>query len=138
MGLDKALNPELEPDATLVASAALGAAEVGADRVLSVLAALVSAAPAELVKWLDELGLTRDGARRDRVRARRRADARPALAEGPAGGDVVAVGDPCAAALGAARGAGAWRSRWGAPPEPIMGLGDVAAARAAGHHGRRT
>jgi tRNA nucleotidyltransferase (CCA-adding enzyme) len=76
--LDKALNPALEPDATLAASAALGAAEVGADRVLSVLAALVCAAPVELIEWLDELGLTRDA--RDRV-ARAARDA-PALAEG--------------------------------------------------------
>jgi tRNA nucleotidyltransferase (CCA-adding enzyme) len=76
--LDKALNPALEPDAELAASAALGAVEVGADRVWSVFAALVCAAPVELIEWLDELGLTRDA--RERV-ARAARDA-PALAEG--------------------------------------------------------
>ena len=78
LGIDKGLDPALDPDVTLAASAALGAAEVGADRVLSVLAALVLRAPDTLVPWLEQLGVTRE--QRDRV-ARAARDA-PALAEG--------------------------------------------------------
>jgi len=78
LGLDKALDPVLEIDVTLAASAALGAGEVGADRVLAVLAALVVSAPEELGPWLDWLGLTRE--QRERV-ARAARDAQ-ALAEG--------------------------------------------------------
>jgi tRNA nucleotidyltransferase (CCA-adding enzyme) len=78
LGLVFALHPALEPDVTLAASAALGAGEVGADRVLAVLAALVVASPDELVPWLDTLGLTRD----ERERVARAARDAPALAEG--------------------------------------------------------
>jgi tRNA nucleotidyltransferase (CCA-adding enzyme) len=78
LGIDKGLDPALDPDVTLAASAALGAAEVGADRVLSVLAALVLRAPDTLVPWLEQLGVTRE--QRERV-ARAARDA-PALAEG--------------------------------------------------------
>lgn len=78
LGLAAALHPSLEPDATLVASAALGAGEVGADRVLAVMSALVLEAPDELGPWLESLGLTRE--QRDRVLKAAR-DA-PALAEG--------------------------------------------------------
>ena len=78
LGIDKGLDPALDPDVTLTASAALGAAEVGADRVLSVLAALVLRAPDTLVPWLEQLGVTRE--QRERV-ARAARDA-PALAEG--------------------------------------------------------
>jgi tRNA nucleotidyltransferase (CCA-adding enzyme) len=113
--LDKALHPALEPDSTLVASAALGATEVGADRVLAVLAALVCAEPIQLVDWLDELGLTRDA--RERV-ARAARDAH-ALAEGLRAVTLSASAiqallhdePPEALALALALGA---------PPEPIM------------------
>jgi tRNA nucleotidyltransferase (CCA-adding enzyme) len=81
LGLDRALHPALTADPELVAGAALGAVETGADRVLAALAALVAGAPDELAGWLDGLGLGR--AERDRVaRAARRA---PALAEALSG-----------------------------------------------------
>ena len=78
LGVDRGLHPALVFDATLAASAAIGAGEVGADRVLAVLAALVSEAPDELGPWIGSLGLERES--RDRVRRAGR-DAR-ALAEG--------------------------------------------------------
>jgi tRNA nucleotidyltransferase (CCA-adding enzyme) len=65
LGLDRAMHPRLAADPDLVAGASLGAAETGADRVLAALAALVSAAPAELRGWLEDLHLGRD--RTDRV-----------------------------------------------------------------------
>ncbi len=52
-----ALHPELDPDPELVASAALGAAAIGADRGVSALAALVESAPEQLDLWLADLGL---------------------------------------------------------------------------------
>jgi tRNA nucleotidyltransferase (CCA-adding enzyme) len=57
LGLDRALAPELDADAQLVASAGLVAGEVGADRALAGLAALISSDPLALVSWLDRLGL---------------------------------------------------------------------------------
>ena len=74
LGLDRALHPALGADAELVAGAALGAAETGADRVLASLAALIAGAADELAGWLDALELGR--AERDRVaRAARRGPA---------------------------------------------------------------
>jgi tRNA nucleotidyltransferase (CCA-adding enzyme) len=55
--LHTALHPELDPDPELVASAALGAAAIGADRAVSALAALVESAPEELDLWLADLQL---------------------------------------------------------------------------------
>lgn len=52
-----ALHPELDPDPELVASAALGAAAIGADRGVAALAALVENAPEELDLWLADLHL---------------------------------------------------------------------------------
>ena len=52
-----ALHPELDPDPELVASAALGAAAIGADRGVSGLAAFVESAPEELDLWLADLDL---------------------------------------------------------------------------------
>jgi tRNA nucleotidyltransferase (CCA-adding enzyme) len=52
-----ALHPELDPDPELVASAALGAAAIGADRGVSALAALVESAPEDLDLWLADLHL---------------------------------------------------------------------------------
>lgn len=65
LGLDRSMDPALEADADLVASAALGASETGADRVLAELAALIAPAPAALRGFVERLGLARDG--RDRV-----------------------------------------------------------------------
>jgi tRNA nucleotidyltransferase (CCA-adding enzyme) len=62
-----ALHPELDPDPELVASAALGAAAIGADRGVTALAALVESAPVELDMWLADLDLAaeeRDAASR--------------------------------------------------------------------------
>ena len=55
--IHSALHPELDPDPELVASAALGAAAIGADRGVAALAALVESAPAELDMWLADLDL---------------------------------------------------------------------------------
>jgi tRNA nucleotidyltransferase (CCA-adding enzyme) len=58
LGLDRALHPALDADPELVASAALGAAAIGADRALAALAALVASEPLELAEWVEGLGLT--------------------------------------------------------------------------------
>jgi tRNA nucleotidyltransferase (CCA-adding enzyme) len=55
--IHSALHPELDPDSELVASAALGAAALGADRGIAALAALVESAPEKLDLWLADLGL---------------------------------------------------------------------------------
>lgn len=67
LGLDRALDPSLEADADLVASAALACSECGADRGLAALAALVVRDPEALAPWVDSLGLTRSD--RERVLA---------------------------------------------------------------------
>jgi tRNA nucleotidyltransferase (CCA-adding enzyme) len=59
LGLDRALDPSLEADPELVASALLACAETGADRALAGLAALVSGAPEELRDWVESLHLLR-------------------------------------------------------------------------------
>jgi tRNA nucleotidyltransferase (CCA-adding enzyme) len=55
--IHSALHPELDPDPELVASAALGATAIGADRGVAALAALVESAPEELDLWLADLHL---------------------------------------------------------------------------------
>jgi tRNA nucleotidyltransferase (CCA-adding enzyme) len=55
--IHSALHPELEPDPELVASAALGAAAIGADRAIAALAALIEEAPEKLDLWLADLHL---------------------------------------------------------------------------------
>ena len=55
--IHSALHPELDPDPELVASAALGAAAIGADRGVAALAAMMESAPEELDMWLADLGL---------------------------------------------------------------------------------
>jgi tRNA nucleotidyltransferase (CCA-adding enzyme) len=55
--IHSALHPELDPDPELVASAALGAAAIGADRGIAALAALVESAPEKLDLWLADLDL---------------------------------------------------------------------------------
>ena len=78
LGADRGMHPALEFDATLAASAAIGAGEVGADRVLAALAALIVRDPEALDPWLESLGLERE--QRDAVR--RAARDASALAEG--------------------------------------------------------
>ena len=58
--IHSALHPELDPDPELVASAALGATAIGADRGIAALAALVENAPEELDLWLADLHLLAD------------------------------------------------------------------------------
>jgi tRNA nucleotidyltransferase (CCA-adding enzyme) len=55
--LHTALHPDLDPDPELVASAALGAAAIGADRAVAALAAFVENAPEKLDLWLADLHL---------------------------------------------------------------------------------
>ncbi|HEX5896617.1 MAG TPA: hypothetical protein VFY47_09840 [Thermoleophilaceae bacterium] len=62
-----ALHPDLDPDPELVASAALGATAIGADRAITALAALIEEAPEKLDLWLGDLhllGEERDAAAR--------------------------------------------------------------------------
>jgi tRNA nucleotidyltransferase (CCA-adding enzyme) len=80
LGLDRALHPALDPDAELVASAALACGECGADRTLAALAALiVPAGPlgADLDAWVQSLGLGRS----DRERVLAAARQAPGLVE---------------------------------------------------------
>ncbi len=65
LGIDRGLHPALRPDPDLVASAALGAVALAADRSLAALAALCASAPEELEDWLD--GLQLDARDRDAV-----------------------------------------------------------------------
>jgi tRNA nucleotidyltransferase (CCA-adding enzyme) len=58
--IHSALHPKLDPDPELVASAALGAFAIGADRGVAALAALVESAPEELDLWLADLNLLAD------------------------------------------------------------------------------
>ena len=58
--IHSALHPELEPDPELVASAALGATAIGADRGMAALAALIEDAPEKLDLWLGDLHLLAD------------------------------------------------------------------------------
>jgi tRNA nucleotidyltransferase (CCA-adding enzyme) len=55
--IHSALHPELDPDPDLVASAALGAAAIGADCGVAALAALVESDPEKLDLWLADLHL---------------------------------------------------------------------------------
>jgi tRNA nucleotidyltransferase (CCA-adding enzyme) len=55
--IDRALHPELRPDPELVASAALGAVTIGANRVTAELAAMVADHPQELDLWVAALPL---------------------------------------------------------------------------------
>ena len=57
LGVDRALHTALEADDELVASAALGAVALGADRALAALAALTAPAPQRLDLWLADLHL---------------------------------------------------------------------------------
>jgi tRNA nucleotidyltransferase (CCA-adding enzyme) len=55
--IHSALHPDLDPDPELVASAALGATAIGADRAVAALAALIEEAPEKLDLWLGDLHL---------------------------------------------------------------------------------
>jgi tRNA nucleotidyltransferase (CCA-adding enzyme) len=57
LGVDKALHPGLDPDPELVASAALGALTLGANRVTAELAAMVVEEAQELDLWIADLPL---------------------------------------------------------------------------------
>jgi tRNA nucleotidyltransferase (CCA-adding enzyme) len=57
LGIDRALHTALEADSDLVASAALGAVALGADRALAALAALTAEAPERLDLWVADLHL---------------------------------------------------------------------------------
>ena len=81
LGIDRALDPALTADPERATSAALGAAQVGADPALAALAALVQPAPDALVPWLAGLGLP--AGERERVAGAARSAAR--LAEALAG-----------------------------------------------------
>ena len=76
LGVDRALYPCLRCDPDRAASAALGAAEVGADRALAVLAALITPDADALHPWLDRLAFTRH----ERERVARAAASGPHLA----------------------------------------------------------
>ncbi len=58
--IHSALHPDLDPDPELVASAALGATAIGADRGVAALAALIEEAPEKLDLWLGDLHLLAD------------------------------------------------------------------------------
>jgi tRNA nucleotidyltransferase (CCA-adding enzyme) len=55
--IHSALHPDLDPDPELVASAALGATAIGADRGIAALAALIEESPEKLDLWLGDLHL---------------------------------------------------------------------------------
>jgi tRNA nucleotidyltransferase (CCA-adding enzyme) len=76
LGLHEALYPCLLCDPDRAASAALGAAETGADRALAVLAALIAPDADALHPWLDRMAFTRP----ERERVARAAHAGPHLA----------------------------------------------------------
>jgi tRNA nucleotidyltransferase (CCA-adding enzyme) len=76
LGLDKALYPCLLCDPERAASAALAAIEIGADRALAVLAALIAPDADALHPWLDRLAFTRS----ERERVARAAASGPHLA----------------------------------------------------------
>jgi tRNA nucleotidyltransferase (CCA-adding enzyme) len=59
LGLDRALDPNIEADPELVAGTQLACAETGADRALAGLAALVSSTPNRLGEWLEDLHMGR-------------------------------------------------------------------------------
>jgi tRNA nucleotidyltransferase (CCA-adding enzyme) len=74
--IHSALHPELDPDPGLVASAALGAAAIGADWGIAALAALIEEAPEKLDLWLGDLHLLAE----ERDAAARAARAGPRIA----------------------------------------------------------
>ncbi len=113
--LDRALHPALAPDPELVASAALGAAAIGADRALAALAALVASAPDELAAWVGSLQLEareRDAVvRAARVAPRLEADLRAREQMPSELGALLSAEPPEALALALALGA---------PSEPVL------------------
>jgi tRNA nucleotidyltransferase (CCA-adding enzyme) len=115
LGIDRALDPALDPDPELVAAASLGAVAIGADRGLAALAALIAAAPDQLEPWVGGLALEareRDGVLRaaraapEIVQTLREREHVPSELLGLLGGE-----PPETLALALALGA---------PPEPIL------------------
>ena len=115
LGIDRALDPALDPDPELVASASLGAVAIGAERGPAALAALIAAEPERLEPWVGGLGLEareRDGVLRaaraapEIVTALRRREHAPSELLGLLGGE-----PPETLALALALGA---------PSEPIL------------------
>jgi hypothetical protein len=114
LGMDKAMYPCLRCDPDRAASAALGAAETGADRALSVLAALIAPDADALHPWLDRLSFPRP----ERERVARAASTGPHLAHtlrrDMSDSEVHARlhGEPLEALAVALA--------WGAPGEPVL------------------
>jgi tRNA nucleotidyltransferase (CCA-adding enzyme) len=114
LGLDKHMYPCLRCDPDRAASAALGAAEVGAERSLAVLAALIAPDADALHPWLDRLAF----ARPERERVARAALTGPHLAHtlraGMSDSEVHSLlrGEPVEALAVALA--------WGAPGEPVL------------------
>ncbi len=115
LGIDAGLHPALRPDPELVASAALGAVAIEADRALAALAALCAAAPQELDLWL--AGLQLDARDRDVV-SRAARTARPLAAE--LRSREHAPSELRAVLAGESRELLALALASGAPPEPIL------------------
>jgi tRNA nucleotidyltransferase (CCA-adding enzyme) len=116
LGIDRALHPELDGDPELVAGAAMGAMETGADRVVAALAALVSADPLSLAVWLDRLQLSRP--MRDRaVNAARSA---PGIARALGLRDQRRPSELARLLSGASPEALALALALGAPPAPVL------------------
>jgi tRNA nucleotidyltransferase (CCA-adding enzyme) len=114
LGIDKHMYPCLRCDPARAASAALGAADTGAERALSVLAALMAPDADALHPWLDRLGFPRP----ERERVARAALTGPHLAHGlrrdMADSEIHARlhGEPLEALAVALA--------WGAPGEPVL------------------
>jgi hypothetical protein len=114
LGMDKAMYPCLRCDPDRAASAALGAAETGAERALSVLAALIVPDADALHPWLDRLSFSRP----ERERVARAATTGPHLAHrlrrDMPDSEVHALlhGEPLEALAVALA--------WGAPGEPVL------------------
>jgi tRNA nucleotidyltransferase (CCA-adding enzyme) len=114
LGIDKAMYPCLRCDPDRAASAALGSAETGADRALSVLAALLVGDADALHPWLDALAFPRP----ERERVARAALTGPQLAHtlraDMSDSEVHSLlhGEPLEALAVALA--------WGAPGEPVL------------------
>lgn len=116
LGLDRALHPELDADPELVAGAALGAMETGADRLAAALAALVSSDPLSLAVWLDRLQVARP--LRDRTVAAARSA--PGIARSLGLRDERRPSELARLLSGASPEALALALALGAPPSPIQ------------------
>ena len=116
LGVDRAMHTAMEADPELVASAALGAVALGADRALAALAALCLPAAERLELWLGDLHLLASD--RD---CRHSRDARSASHRLGSARTRPHARRSCAPSSAARRSLRS-RSRWpcGAPSEPIL------------------